>query len=99
MAAIEIASTVIGTFPVRAFSDGEVEIEVYDSEDDVTHYVYLEKSELKEMLELVRDTSQPTCKDIVDECYTLCESCRGLRDGYPHVVQNYLDDVIQEVEE
>ena len=36
-------------------------------------------------------------KEIIDECYALCESCRGRKDGHEPLVQNYLEKVQQEV--
>ena len=47
-----VAETKVGSFPVKVWSDDEIEIEHYDSEDDVTTYVYIKKSELEEMLKL-----------------------------------------------
>lgn len=32
-------------------------------------------------------------EEIIDECYSLCESCRGLKDGHEPLVQNYLERI------
>jgi len=87
------AETKVGSYPVKVWSDDEIEIEHYDSEDNHTVYVYIQKAELEEMLGLFKDSSQSKSKGIIEECYSLCESCKGRRDGYEPLVQNYLEEV------
>jgi len=92
-----IVEAKVGSYPVKVFSDDEIEIEHYDSHNHMTTYVYIKKSELMEMLGLFDRETQVVPKGVIDECYTLCESCRGRQDGYEPLVQNYLEDVMQEV--
>jgi len=97
MVAKAIVETKVGAYPVKVWSDDEIEIEHYDSEDNMTTYVYIKKSELIEMLGLFRDETQVVPKETIDECYALCESCKGRQDGYEPLVQNYLESIMQEM--
>lgn len=53
--------------------------------------------EIREVHKL-KEVKKLDCKEIIDRCYELCESCKGRRDGYDPLVQNYLDDILKDLE-